>query len=175
MQNDTNKLEPADLNVSMTFPDGDVSLAAQLTLTCRKTNLVIARIDMTEKDVVNFLARRQVGPVEGKSELLNARGRAMLNRERVLVDVMLPSEVDVFEEGHSMNVYSWSGSAARAYGATDFRIIRRKGGHLLSLVYFIDPADAGGRRYLEVVRKNLAKQVTHYVTAAARQKAQARG
>lgn len=171
MHLETNKLVPADLDVKLDFPDGGRSEAGRLTITCRKSNLVVAEIDMTANDVVNLLARRSVGSPEGETRLLNSRGRACLNMERALVIVQLPFAVDVFDAEDGRNMYAWSADAMRAYGAQDFRISRSKVGYTLALVFFLLVKDPGVNTYLDVVHEKLQAMATAYGADAIQKRA----
>lgn len=168
-----NELEQADLQVRLDYPDGDVSHAAQLTIWCRKSNLIIAKIDMTEGDLVNFMARRVVGPVEGGSHLLAKRGREHLNEERVIVGVKLPHVVDVFAEGDDRHINAWAASAARAYGAQDTRVTSMRGGYTVGLMFYVGDRDSSAG-YLEVVHRSMEEQAEKYIKAAEKKKAESR-
>jgi len=164
MQNGTHQLESADLDVMLTFPQGNVgNVAAQLTVKCRKSNLTVARISMTANDLADFLAGRTAGGTEGESQLLNARGRTHLNSERVLVSVSLPHAVDVFDDpADGRHLTTWAEGAMRAYGAHDFRITNRKEGYLISLAYFVPVVDDGARMYAQLIQEKLAALAKSY-------------
>jgi hypothetical protein len=161
MINGTNQLEPANLNVSLTYPDGDANEAASLVITCRKSNLIVAKIEMTAEDLVNFHAGRNVGALEGQTRVLNQRGRSFLNSDRHLVTVTLPDAVSVFGEDDGRNVYAWSADVARTYGAADVRVVRRRGGYAVSLIFFLSGA-ADERAYLEGVSKLMTDDANRY-------------
>lgn len=173
MDGKLNELEQADLQVRLDYPDGDASCAAQLTVWCRKSNLTIAKIDMTESDLVNFMARRVVGPVEGGSRLLAKRGREYLNEERVIVSVKLPHVVDVFKEGDDRHINAWGASAARAYGAQDIRVTSTRGGYTFGLLFYVGDRESSSG-YLEVVHRKMAEQAEKYIKAAEKKKAESR-
>lgn len=167
-----NELESADLDIRMNFPDGLDDVAAQLVVECRKSHLIIAKINMTAEDLVNFYARRSVGSLQGESRVLAEPGRAFLNKERALISVYLPSAVEVFgDEGDGRSPDKWAEDAARAYGAHDYRITKNRNGYTVSLIYFsVTASDVAEQRYLQGVKERLQEQAEKYGKQALRRK-----
>jgi hypothetical protein len=161
-----NNLEPADLEVRLTFPEGDDEVAAQLTMIDRKSQQIVARINMTSGDLANFLARRSVGSLEGTSELLNAHDRAVLNKDRTLITVHVPFVVDVFEEGDSRHLVAWAEDAVRGYNAHGTRIARKKTGYSVSLLFFHRAMTAADRAYMENVQLCMDEKAKAYAAKA---------
>lgn len=164
-------LEPADLNVSLNFPEGDRLEVARLTITDRKSNLVVAEINFSAEDLVNFYARRATGPMEGETSLINPAGRACLNQERQLVSVRVPREAsDTFKDDESRNLAAWASDAVKAFGASGYRIVVNRGGETLSLVFYAPTIGDREMRYFQVIQQKLRAAVDVYVEAAAQQR-----
>lgn len=163
-----NNLEPADLEIRLTFPEGDDEVAAKLMLTDRKSQLTVARINMTPGDLANFLARRGVGSLEGTTELLNARDREVLNKSRTMITVRVPFVVDVFEEGDSRHLAAWAEDASRGYNAHSTRITSTKTGYSVSLLFFHGTMTGADEAYMDAVQARMTEHAEAY-TAKARE------
>lgn len=165
-------LEAANLEAKLSFPEGDDDVAAQLTLIDRVSVQVVARINMTEGDLANFLARRSVGALEGTSELINSHDRAVLNKTRTMISVRVPFVVDVFEAGDSRHLVSWAEDAVRGYNAHGSGISRNKTGYTVSLMFFHSVMTSADATYMDTVQKLMDGHARDY-TAKAIEKANA--
>lgn len=157
-----NTLELADLEPRLTYPDGDTSSAVQLEIFDRRSSLVVARFEMTQADLVNFLAGRRLGSLEGVTSLLNERDRTALNKQRTLVSAQLPFAVEVFEDDDSRNLDAWAADAVRAWSAHDFRVSRGRSWITVSLVFFHAEKTAADEQYLIAVRERFGEVAQAY-------------
>lgn len=157
-----NSMEIADLEPRLTYPDGNSSSAVQLEIFDRKSSLVVARFEMTQADLVNFLAGRRLGSLEGSTSLLNERDRTALNKQRTLVSAVLPFAVDEFEADDPRNLDAWAADAVRAWAAHDYRVQRNKSGVTVSLMFFHAQKTAADEKYLVAVRERFQEVAQAY-------------
>lgn len=164
--------ETADLEVRLTYPvDADGTSGARLMLRDRKSAYVIAELTLTAEDVVDLFASRVEGPLRGVATLLDGRNRQVLNMHRILVTVRLPFAVDVFMEGHPLQLEPWASGARQAFGAHDYRITRGKCGYTVDFMFFRSEWTDGDCEYVEILQGRLQEEGRIYAEKATERKA----
>lgn len=161
-----NAMELADLDVRLMFPDGDNTAPAAIVATCRRSNLVIFKQELTGNDLVNLMAGRTVGSFEGAAEMLSEQGRAQLNKERRLVSVRLPLSVRLFEDDDDRNLDRWAMDAVRVFGAADYRVTVGRSNLTVSLMFYVNPGDRSGSNWVDAVQEQMNELGRDYAERA---------
>ena len=125
--------QAADLEAHLSYPEGGNAPAARLTILCRKSNLVVAELDMTERDLLEFMANTHGGQRQGETRLAAPSYLSCLNKRRRIAAVRFdPGSDDDLVEG-------WARRAQLAHDAHAYRVVKLRGGRVkVSLIFYLD-------------------------------------
>jgi hypothetical protein len=131
-----NEMQAAELDIQLTYPDGEGDVAGRLVVRCRKSNIIILDQELTTSDLVNLFARRKSGQPEAPGRVASAESLTRVNKIRRSIAVTLPHVAKRFDAEDGRNAERWADAVGRLLGAEGSRVHANRAGVQVVLFYY---------------------------------------